>query len=200
MTQKIDAVNQCLRAIDEAPVNSLSSGVDEAERAATFIDQVTREVLSAGWHNNTDYNITVTPDTAGEIGASADWISIDTVGYSSSIDVTVRVDPNDGLKKLFDLGEQRFTFDAPITVDIVRYYDIDALPFVLSAFIAAHAARRFQEDLIGSATADSRLIRTEAELYARLVDEEAEMEDSNVLTGTLYMQRVTGRNSDSSWR
>jgi hypothetical protein len=96
MTQKIDAVNQCLRAIDEAPVNSLSSGVDEAERAATFIDQVTREVLSAGWHNNTDYNITVTPDTAGEIGASADWISIDTVGYSSSIDVTVRVDPNDG--------------------------------------------------------------------------------------------------------
>lgn len=200
MTQKLDAVNQCLRAIDEAPVNSLSSGVDEAQRAATFIDQCTREVLSTGWHCNTDYSVILTPDSNSEIRTSEDWISLDTVGDSASVDITVRKDLNDDLKKLYDLGLQKFTFDAQLTVDIVRYFDIDDLPFVLASFIAAYSARRFQEDTIGSVTADARLVRTEAQMWARLLDEEADQEDSNVLTGSYYMQQVTGRNSDFSWR
>lgn len=202
MSQKLDAVNQCLRAIDEAPVSSLSSSVDEAQRAGTFVDIVTREVLSTGFHNNTDFSVTLTPDTHDEIKASDDWLSIDTVGYNADIDITVRRDPADDIRKLFDKENQRFTFPDvdSITVDIVRYFPIDDLPFVLASFIAAHAARRFQEDVVGSVSVDARLIRTEAEAWARLLDDETDAEDNNVLTGSSYMQRVTGRNSDFSWR
>ena len=53
-TTKLDAVNTMLSAIGEAPVNSLSSGLIEAEIAETILDTVNTEVQSMGWHFNTE--------------------------------------------------------------------------------------------------------------------------------------------------
>jgi len=43
-TTKLDAVNTMLSAIGEAPVNSLSSGLVEAEIAETILNTTYREV------------------------------------------------------------------------------------------------------------------------------------------------------------
>jgi hypothetical protein len=200
MSHKLDAVNRCLRAIGEAPVSSLSSGLPDAESAAVLIDEVTKDVLSAGWHSNTDEGVVITPDSKGEIQIPDTVLLIDTTGRSSIIDVTVRPDPNDGLLKLFDKDRQSFTFSDPLTVDIIHLFPFDDLPYALRNYISAKAARRFQEESISSVSLDNFVVRNETEAWTKLLDYEDEVEDSNALTDSAYMQYVTGRNGNIPWR
>ena len=53
-TSKLDAINSMLIGIGEAPVNTLNSGLQEAEIAAILLDNVSREVQSFCWAFNTD--------------------------------------------------------------------------------------------------------------------------------------------------
>jgi hypothetical protein len=56
-TTKLDAVNTILIGIGEAPVNTLGSGLQEAEIAEVVLDNINREVQSKGWTFNTDLRI-----------------------------------------------------------------------------------------------------------------------------------------------
>ena len=66
-TTQLDAVNTMLSAIGEAPVNSLSSGLVEAEVAESILNTVDREVQAMGWHFNTELNKSFAQDTSGNI-------------------------------------------------------------------------------------------------------------------------------------
>jgi hypothetical protein len=197
MSFKLTAINRCLRAIGETPVNSIASDVPDAVEARALVEDTTKEVLSAGWHSNVDYNITLSPDAeTGHIVIPSDYISVDTVGYSSHIDVTIRQDPEDDQLKLFNVGEQTFEFEDDITVDVIRDFDIDALPYPLQNYIGWHSARLFQKSTVASTALDAMLVENEAIAWGKLLDWEAESDDTNILRGSLYMRRVTGRNND----
>lgn len=194
------AINQCLDAIGEAPVNSAHSGVPDAEDASRMIDRVTRQVLSAGWTSNSVFDVLLTPDIDGVIRVTGDIIKIDTSGRSAGTAVTVRTDIGDGIDKLFRVQDQSYQFTDPVYVDIVYYFDIDGLPFALQDYIAACSAVAFQESVMGSATLDGFTKREQAASWARLLDYEADQEDSNSLTDSPYMRAVTGRNNPLSGR
>jgi len=59
---KLEAVNVMLSVIGEAPVNSLRSGLADAEAAERILDRVNKEVQTEGWHFNTRRKYTLTPD------------------------------------------------------------------------------------------------------------------------------------------
>lgn len=198
-TYRLEAINRCLDAIGEDPVNSLSSGVPDAEQASRMIDQITREVLSAGYTPNSVFNTRLTPDMDGIIKIASNVLRVDTTGPDRGLAVTVRRD-TDGIDKLFKVKDQSFTFTRPVTVDIIYHFDIDGLPFPLQNYITARAARVFQESVMGSQSLDSFTSRREAEAWAQLLDYEADQEDSNALTDSPYMRVVTGRNNALSWR
>ncbi|MDR3473415.1 MAG: hypothetical protein P4M09_17285 [Devosia sp.] len=195
-----DAINQCLDAIGEAPVNSTQSGVPDAEDASRMIDKVTRQVLSAGWTVNSVYNKLITPDHDGIIRVADNVLRIDTAGRSAGIAVTVRNDLDDGIDKLFKVLDESFIFTDPVYVDIVYFFDIDGLPFPLQNYIAAMSARVFQESVMGSATLDAFVKRAEAEAWAMVLDYEADQDDANALTDSPYMRAVTGRNNPLTGR
>lgn len=196
---RLEAINRCLEAIGESPVNSTSSGVPDAENASRMIDQITKEVLTAGYTVNTAFNVRLLPDQDGHIKVSANVLKVDTAGRSRHIAVTVNRDV-DGIDKLFDIKEQSFKFTGTVYVDIVYLFDIDGLPFPIQNYIAARAARVFQESVMGSVSLDSFTSRREAEAWAQLLDYEAEQEDSNALTDSFYMREITGRNNPLSGR
>lgn len=198
-TYRLDAINRCLDAIGESPVNSLNSGVPDAEDASRVIDTVTKQVLNAGWVANSVFDHKLVPDLDGIIKLPPNVLKVDTAGRSQRIAVTVRQD-TDGIDKLFRIAEQSFLFDGPVWVDMVYLFDIDGLPFALQNFIAAKAARVFQEGAMGSVALDSFTVRQENEAWAMLQDYEAEQEDSNALTDSYYMRVVTGRNNPLSGR
>lgn len=200
MLTKLEAVNRCLKAIGETKVNSLNSGVPDAEDAAAVIDEVSRDVLSTGWHCNTQNSVTITPQTDKTIPVGPTILRIDTTGKSAHINVTTREDPSTGLLRLYDIDNDTYEFDGPIKVTQVRSFEIAALPHAMAAYISARSARLFQERVMGSVALDSFTSRAEAEAWASLLDAEAEAGDYNCLRQSPYLAQLTARNSPINWR
>lgn len=192
MLTRLDAINQCLDAIGEEPVSSLASGLDDAARAERALDKVSREVQEKGWQCNRDENFKLVPNNDGLIQVPSNVLRIDTVGRSKMIDVTVR-QRSDGNHYLYNIKTQSFKFDGPVYVDIIWQFDFEGLTPALQMYIAAKAAREYQESEMGSVNLDSFARRQEMEAWAALLDAEAEAEDSNILTQSTHCAWITGR-------
>jgi len=198
MLTKIEAVNIILNVIGETPVSSLASGLPDAEAAELKLDQTVKEVLAKGWQQNSEIGIILSRNSDNEIMVPDQYLRVDTVGDDKDVNVTVR--KHDGKRKLFDIGKYVYTFDRDLKVDVLISLDFDALNFELQNYIAFRAARKFQESAMGSTLLDSFAARQEQEGYAALMDAEAENEDNNILTSSLYMSYATYRNSPISGR
>lgn len=182
MLTKLDAVNELLAAINEAPVASLESGLDDADKAVAILDRISSRVQQAGWHCNTRIT-TLAPDTAGNIVVPSTAIRVDTVGVSSSIDVSERVDPNDNIRKLWRDDTETFVFASSLKVEIIYELAFDNMTPALRTYIASRAAVTFQSRTLGAEMVDKNLKLDMQEAWSELLDDEAEREDSNLLTG-----------------
>lgn len=194
MLTKLEAVNIILAAIGEEEVHSLSSGLPDAEAAERVLDRTIKQVLSRGWHCNTDRSRKFIPDASKHIPLpTTTCLRIDTVGMSANRNVTVRF--IDGVAHLYDIGEQTFEFSSTLLCDAVWLYDFESLTASLRDYIAYRAARIFQEGEMGSRTLDESIRRLEAESLAALQDAEADSEDSNILIDSPHCFYTTYRNS-----
>ena len=147
LTTKLEAVNDMLLAIGQAPVNALdSTGIKDVAIASGMLDRVNREVQAEGWWFNTDRDVELSPDVNGFILIPTDALSVD--AEDPTVCVVVRVDPNDGAMKLWDLTNQTWTFDNPVKCKIIRLYDFEEIPEAARNYIKARAARRFQAQVI----------------------------------------------------
>ena len=86
-TSKLEAVNTMLGSIGEAPVNSLTSGLVDAETAEKILDSVSREVQARGWSFNTDINLLYTPDAsnANQITITSSVLRIEILNQKQNI-------------------------------------------------------------------------------------------------------------------
>lgn len=193
MSAKLQAVNGCLRAIGEAPVSSLASGLVDATQAEETLDATSKEVQAKGWACNTDFEITLSQTSNGEILLADTVLRVDTSGYSRGLTLVSRVDPNDGLRKLYNVKKQTFAIGQDVTADVVHHFAFEDLTYELQQYIAAKAARVFQETTMGSAALDKFVLRREQEAWAALMDSEAEAEDSNVLTDNDHCLYILSR-------
>lgn len=181
MLTKLDAVNELLAAINEAPVAALDSGLDDADKAVAILDRISSRVQQSGWNCNTRYT-TLAPDINGNILVPSTAIRIDTVGRSASIDVSERVDPNDNIRKLWKDVSETFVFTAPISVQIIYELAFDNLTPALRTYIASRAAVTFQSRSLGAEMVDKNLKLDMQEAWAELLDDEAEREDTNLVS------------------
>jgi len=67
MTTQLQAINQMLTGIGQAPVVSLDIANPEIATAIAILDSVNREVQGEGWHFNTETKFPFTPDANDEI-------------------------------------------------------------------------------------------------------------------------------------
>lgn len=176
-TSELDAVNDMLDAIGEAPVSSLEGLAMDAASALRTLQRTNREVQSEGWHWNTTVRRMVATST-GEFILPANVIKVDTVGRSSHVDVVNR----DG--KLFDRRPFKNTsiFQEPsVDVEIVEALPFEQLPEVARQYIYIRAARLFQQQEIGSPSLSR--FTDEAQLMARanLESDEHASSDRNML-------------------
>ena len=125
-TSKLDAVNSILIGTGEAPVNTLGSGLQEAEIAEVILDNISREVQSRGWTFNTDIRKTLTKDESGYINLPSNCINIDTTTLLRDYDTDV-VERG---RRLYDRITNSFVFTKDIVTDIVLLLAFDELPEV----------------------------------------------------------------------
>ena len=74
---KLDAVNSILLGIGEAPVNTLGSGLQEAEIAEVTLNNINREVQTIGWHFNTEVRYSLGKNSDGIINLPSNCLKVD---------------------------------------------------------------------------------------------------------------------------
>jgi hypothetical protein len=173
-TTKLEAVNTMLSTIGENPVNSLTSGLVDAELAETILGSVSKSVQSEGWNFNTDNKFTFSPDTNNNIVLPANILRADATTEANAKDLVQR-----GLK-MYDRTTHSFTIKIPVNLDIIIELDFEDLPEVARRYISLKASRLFQDRVVGSESLHKFNLMDEATAYAQLKDLEADSGDTSI--------------------
>lgn len=185
-TTELEAVNECLENIGNAPVSTISGnlGVD-TQIALNFVRKVSRELQSAGWYWNSDYNYPLTPNVDGDIILPQNLLAIDSDGDDADRDVVWRG------TRLYDRENRTHTFTSPIRVKMTRLFAFEELPETARRYIALRAARLFQDRIEGNEDAGDSA--DEAMAMAVLHADQLRVEDNNMLSGSFGMFRTLQR-------
>lgn len=176
---KLEAVNEMLLAIGQAPVNTLEvAGIRDVSIAESILDNVSREVQSGG-HSFNSFVEELTPTVNGFLLVPSDVLHIDAA--DPTIAVIPVVDPADDILKLFDQDKRTFVFGDKLEVEITKLLAFEALPQHARRYILAMAKLRFQASVVGSNLLNS-LIGQELDMaYAAFRRAELHMQDNNIL-------------------
>lgn len=185
----LQAVNILLRAIGQAPVNTLIDGQQnvDTESAYQTLQETSREVQSVGWHWNTEEDRTLDPDTNGIIALPANVLKVDTTGQDYDLDLVQR-----GLR-LYDRMTGSFSVGRAVTVDLVLLLPFEDLPQEARFYIAVKAARSFATRELNSDTSYKFTARDEQEALTRLQQAEAVNSDANLKAQSPFFHRLRKR-------
>ena len=173
-TTKLEAVNIMLSTIGENPVNSLTSGLVDAELAETILGSVSKSVQSEGWNFNTEKKVSYSADTSGHILLPANILRADATVEADALDLVQR-----GLK-MYDKKNHTYVINKAVNLDIIIELDFEILPEVARRYITLKSARIFQDRVVGSETLHKFNQEDEFFAYSQLKDFEADSEDISI--------------------
>ena len=184
-TTELDAVNEMLASIGEAPVNSLTAGLDEASIAHRILTNVSRQVQARGWFFNREV-LRLSPSESGEIRLPHNILKVDDEA-GAYIQRGLRV-----------YDRRRNTYQFP--QGVYPFLVVVGLPFedlteTARTYIYLKAARRFHERFLGSATLQQYAQVDELEAYRDLKQEEIEAGNYNLFNNP-EVQRALVRSPD----
>ena len=151
VSTELDAVNQILSSVGQAPVTTLDMQNPEVYTALQSLRDVSREVQSEGWVFNSENCVKFVRNTDNTITVPNDVLQI-TVNKDKHRD-NYNIIKKDG--KLYDKyhhkfdDREEFKFDKDIYCDVIYFYRFNNLPFAFQAHITAKAARKVATRLVG---------------------------------------------------
>jgi hypothetical protein len=148
MTTKLEAINQMLSGIGQAPVVSLDSANPEIAIALDVLEAVDREVQGEGWHFNTEIAYPFTADANGNISIPSNVLQLSDNKFANNQKYQTVL--RDG--KLYDKIKHTYTFPAnkKVKCDVVWKFDFEDLAQVFKDYITQRAARVFSGRVLGS--------------------------------------------------
>jgi hypothetical protein len=184
-TTKLQAVNTMLAGIGEAPINGPLPGTRaDSQMAESILDETTRDVLSQGWHFNTE--VKTLTRVANKIAVPSDYAKIDLYDESlSRIDYEVVVRDDGGTMRLYNKAHGKNTFEFPMDLkcEIVYYQDFEKIPEAARRYIMIKAARVFQDRVAGATNVHQFQMQDEMMALAALRDQEATDSDYTIFDG-----------------
>jgi len=178
-TTQLQAVNSMLSTIGEAPVNSLSSGLVDAETAETVLNEVSRDVQSFGWNFNSEPDVPASKDSNGKIPLAANVLRAD---LASSVN-KYRSNKNEYVQRglfMYDKVQHTDIINKDLKLDIVYMLDFTEIPEVARRYITIKAARLFQERVVGSDNLSAMNRADEQQALFALKEMESENGDYNI--------------------
>lgn len=145
---KLEAINQILLAIREAPVNSLEDPFsEEVSLAVTKLDQVSTQVQARGWSFNIEKDQKLLKDSNNNINVTEDVLRVEFDKYK----IINQADPVLRGTRLYDRKTNSYTFsiDIPCT-RLVRKLPWEDLPVTAQTYITYYAARVLAAQLLNS--------------------------------------------------
>lgn len=175
----LNAVNQMLTCIGEAPISSL---VDEANEdsliAEGVLNEVILEVLEGDWEFNRDCQVTMSPDADGLIAIPETFLRFEhsTTNYSRRPLV-------DRGGYLYDTKLNTDIFTEDILLDVVYLLEWSEIPQAARSYIAARASRKFADRLEKDPATHRFLREDEAETLVNLRKSDAKKGNYKLLDG-----------------
>ena len=148
MTTQLQAINQMLVGIGQAPVVSLDIANPEIATALSILDSMSREVQGEGWHFNTEVNYPFTSDANNEIVVPSNVLQLSDNKTSNSQQYQTVLRSG----KLYDKVYHTYKFlgNDPVLCDVVWFFDFEDLPQVFQDYVTQKATRAFAGSVIGS--------------------------------------------------
>ncbi len=176
MTTELQAVNQMLSSIGEAPVNSLLGALTtDVANARNILTEVSEEVQGRAWYFNQDEDVTLTPDVNREIGLSADIIRIDGLPGIETVQLIKRG------ARLYNRTDHNFIFKNPVRVIRTLVLEWDLIPPLAQRYMVVRASRLLVDRSIGDFNAHQFSLRDEISALTDLKQWEDEHAEWNVL-------------------
>ena len=175
-TTKLDAVNQMLSSIGEAPAVSLDTDNPEIAIAESTLDEISRSVQAEGWGFNSEYEYPFTPDGNGQIIVPSNVLSIADSKIKNSAKYLTVI--RDG--KLYDKLTHTYTFTGVIHCDVVWAFDFVDLPQPFKDYIATRASRVYASRVVGSEEQVKLISQDEAILRSNCITYDTDTQEPNV--------------------
>ena len=193
-TSTLEAINIMLSGIGETPVNSLESGLVDAEMAEMILNATSREVQSRGWKFNTERKYRITPvANTGEIVLPPNCIKADLSTELGEFDLVQRG------SKMYDLLSHSYVINKAVEIDMVVFLEFELLPEAARNYITIRASRIFQDRTVGSDTIHGFQEKDEVYALAEMKDAEGETGDYTIFDN-YAVSRVLDRNINTSFR
>ena len=178
MTTQLQAINQMLSGIGQAPVVSLDVSNPEISIALDILEQVDREVQGEGWHFNTEVAFPFTADSSGYIFVPSNVIQLSDNKFANNQKYQTVL--RDG--KLYDKVNHTDIFPANSIVkcDVIRKVNFTDLPQVFKDYIAQRATRVFAGRVLGSQEMVTFNAQDEALLRANCLAYDTSSSDVNI--------------------
>jgi hypothetical protein len=182
---ELEAVNFMLQEIGEQPVNSIpDTGISDASIAISTLQRVSNEVQTWGLHSNTERNFPLIPDTEGNINVPLNTLGFDAEDYNR--DLVLRG------TRVYDKENHTYKFDKEIKATLVLFLPFDELPSHVRNYIVVSAARRFQEDVLGSSVLSTLSEKDENMAYLNFRRQEMKQNDVAMINSP-SVYRTVGR-------
>ena len=194
-TTKLQAVNQILSNIGQAPATTLNTTNPQVSLAEDLLDQVSTDVQSEGWVFNTERDYPFTPDTnTQEIAIPDNVLQVDHE-WGTEYNVVIR----NG--KLYDRNEHTFQWDKQQKLKVTWLFDYADLPEAAKQYITIRAANLFAMRMTGSTEVAKYSEREEMNARAALLEYECNQGDYNVFSmGADVNPMRTYRPGSAMWR
>lgn len=174
VSTELDAVNQILSSVGQAPVTTLDLQNPEVAIVVNTIREVSRQVQLEGWTFNTERGYKLERDVnTSKIAFPFEMLAIDAC-YEKHQDKYNLV-RRQGF--LYDLYSHKYEFTEDIYADILWYFDFQQLPPAAQAYITAKAARMCATKMVGDRELNVLLQEQEQMTRAALVDHECQQGD-----------------------
>lgn len=171
MTTKLEAINNMLSCVGQAPLNTLE-GIKNAFtiEALSILDSETKAVQLRQWDFNSEENYILSPDTNNHI-AIPENITRVKVPQIYKNQYIIRNN------KVYDKIHHTFIISHPLIVTVIFALTFEECPEVVRTYITMSAAYKFTKRVLGS---QATCIYTQEDLIeARQAMEEAELDTGN---------------------
>lgn len=161
-----------LSAVGESPVDSLSSGLFQAEQAERVLDEVSLTVQTGDWDFNREEGIEFKPNADKEILIPPNVLRIDAV--RPDLKVVQRGD------KLYDKKAHSFTFTSGVRCAVTWCFPFEELPEAARQYITMRASRKLMVILLGSAEREGFTQEEESKALQLLQNADSDSADYNL--------------------
>jgi hypothetical protein len=192
-TTQLECVNTMLSTIGESPVNSLSGVLPlDASTAVNILNEVNREVQSAGWKFNTSWKVSLNRDVNNKLVVGADVLHIE---FNHLRESKSSYDPVLRGNYLYNLAGETYIWDKDFEYVTVFYLlDFENIPEQARRYITIRASRIYHDRTLGSQSIHKFSMQDEVGALALLKQTESDTADHNIFD-SLDQHKIINRNN-----